>query len=386
MAIFSEEQEALRRMVRDFLADRSPESEVRRLMATPAGLDRDVWATLCGQLGLIGVRIPEKYGGAGLTIVELGVVLEEMGRVLLCVPYFATAMLGAGTLLAASYPAAASDYLPGIASGDIIATLAMTEGTEYWSYERVGTRAARSASGWRLDDIKTHVLDGHIADLLLITARTDVGVSIFAVDGDAPGMSRVLLETLDQTRKQAGVEMAGTPARLIGRDGAGSAIVRDVATRAAVVLAMEQVGGAAQALEMAVAYAKVRYQFGRPIGAFQAVKHKCADMLVAVESARSAAYHATFATGEHEPDAEIVASIAKAYCSEAYVQVAKENILVHGGIGFTWEHPAHLYFRRAKTGSRGILRLRSHRSHASKSSLPAIVAHAPSPYRGACPT
>jgi alkylation response protein AidB-like acyl-CoA dehydrogenase len=209
--------------------------------------------------------------------------------------------------------------------------------------------ATRSGDGYVLSGTKSFVIDGHIADLILVAARTDAGVSLFAVAGDADGLTREPLSTMDQTRKQAKLEFASTPARLIGVDGQGWPILAKTLDLAAVAMAAEQVGGAQKVLEMSVEYAKLRVQFGRPIGSFQAIKHKCADMLLEVESAKSAAYYAGWAAAEDNDELPAVASLAKVYCSEAYFHAAAENIQIHGGIGFTWEHPAHLYFKRAKT-------------------------------------
>ncbi|HUD16153.1 MAG TPA: acyl-CoA dehydrogenase, partial [Acidimicrobiales bacterium] len=196
---------------------------------------------------------------------------------------------------------------------------------------------------------KLYVLDGHAADLVLVAARTPAGVSVFAVERGAPGFTATSLTTMDQTRKQTRIEFSGTPARLVGEDGgAGPALSRTL-DLAAVALAAEQVGGAQRCLDMAVDYAKTRIQFGRPIGSFQAIKHKCADMLLEVESAKSAAYYAGWAAAEDSDELPVVASLAKSYCSEAYFHAAAENIQIHGGIGFTWEHDAHLYFKRAKS-------------------------------------
>jgi alkylation response protein AidB-like acyl-CoA dehydrogenase len=193
------------------------------------------------------------------------------------------------------------------------------------------------------------VLDGHVANLLVVAARTPAGLGLFAVEGDAPGLTRTPLATMDQTRKQARLELAGTPGRLIGADGGASAGLSRTLDLAAVALAAEQVGGAQRCLDMSVEYAKERVQFGRPIGSFQAIKHKCADMLLEVESAKSAAYYAGWAAAESSDELPVVASLAKAYCSDAYFHAAAENIQIHGGIGFTWEHDAHLYFKRAKS-------------------------------------
>ncbi|WP_239312224.1 MULTISPECIES: acyl-CoA dehydrogenase family protein [unclassified Frankia] len=346
---FSEEQEELRRTVRDFLEDLSPESEVRRLMETTEGYDSGVWTKLAGELGLTGLAIPEEHGGAGYGFVEVGIVLEEAGRALLCAPYFSTVVLAATTLVASGDDAAQKDFLPGIASGDIRATLAFTEESGRWDADGITLPATRSGNEWRLSGSKTYVLDGHTADLVLVAARTTAGVSLFAVPGDAPGLTRTALPTMDLTRKQARLDFDNTPARLIGADGDGATVLPRVLDTAAIGLAAEQVGGAQKVLEMAVEYAKIRVQFGRPIGSFQAIKHKCADMLLDVESAKSAAYYGLWAAAESNDELPVVASVAKSYCSDAFFHCAAENIQVHGGIGFTWEHPAHLYFKRAKT-------------------------------------
>jgi alkylation response protein AidB-like acyl-CoA dehydrogenase len=346
---FSEEQEELRKTVRAFLEQKSPESEVRAQMDTEVGYDEAVWKQMGEQLGLQGLTIPEEFGGSGFGYVELGIVLEEQGRALLCAPYFSSVVLAANTLLQSGDDAAKADYLPGIASGETVATLAFTEPSGKWDEAGITTPATKSGDGWVLNGTKSFVLDGHVASLVLVAARTDAGVSLFAVDSDATGLTRTALSTMDQTRKQAKLEFADTPARLIGTDGAGWTVLSTVLDLAAVALSAEEVGGAQKCLEMAVEYAKVRVQFGRPIGSFQAIKHKCADMLLEVESAKSAAYYAMWCASEMNEELPSVASLAKAYCSEAYFHAAAENIQIHGGIGFTWEHPAHLYFKRAKS-------------------------------------
>jgi alkylation response protein AidB-like acyl-CoA dehydrogenase len=346
---FSEEQEELRKSVRRFLEDKSPETEVRRLMETTEGYDPAVWSQMAQQLGLQGLAIPEEFGGSGFTYVELIVVLEEMGRALLCAPYFSTVALAANALLNSGDDSAKKEYLPGIASGDTIATLAITEPAGKWDEAGITLQATGSGDSWTLNGAKSFVIDGHTAGLILVAARTPAGVSLFAVPGDAPGLTRTPLATMDQTRKQAKLDFANTPARLVGTDGSGWATLSKTLDLAAVALAAEQVGGGQKVLEMSVEYAKVRVQFGRPIGSFQAIKHKCADMLLEVESAKSAAYYAGWAAAEDSDELPVVASLAKAYCSDAYFHAAAENIQIHGGIGFTWEHPAHLYFKRAKS-------------------------------------
>jgi alkylation response protein AidB-like acyl-CoA dehydrogenase len=301
------------------------------------------------QLGLQAIAIPEEYGGVGFGYVELTVIFEEMGAALLCAPYFSTVALAANALMSSGDESAKKDFLPGIASGETMATLALTEDTGRWDLEGITLAATGKGGDWKLDGHKMFVIDGATAGLLLVAGRTAKGVSLFAVEADAAGVTRTALATMDQTRKQARIEFAGTPARLVGEDGgAGPALSRTL-DLAAVALAAEQVGGAQRCLDMAVDYAKTRIQFGRPIGSFQAIKHKCADMLLEVESAKSAAYYAGWAAAEDSEELPVVASLAKSYCSEAYFHAAAENIQIHGGIGFTWEHDAHLYFKRAKS-------------------------------------
>jgi alkylation response protein AidB-like acyl-CoA dehydrogenase len=346
---FSEEQDELRTAVRRFLEDKSPETEVRRLMETTEGYDTAVWSQMADQLGLQSLTIPEEFGGSGFSYVELIVVLEEMGAALLCAPFFSTVALGANALLTSGDDSAKADLLPGIASGETIATLAFTEDSGRWDIGGVALEATPSGDGWVLNGHKSFVLDGHVANLILVVARTGAGISLFSVAGDADGLTRTPLATMDQTRKQARLEFSGTPARLIGTDGGAEAGLSKTLDLAAVALAAEQVGGAQRCLDTAVEYAKTRIQFGRPIGSFQAIKHKCADMLLEVESSKSAAYYAGWAAAEDSDELPVVASLAKSYCSEAYFHAAAENIQIHGGIGFTWEHPAHLYFKRAKS-------------------------------------
>jgi alkylation response protein AidB-like acyl-CoA dehydrogenase len=346
---FTEEQEELRNTVRAFLENKSSEEAVREQMETEAGYDQAVWSQMAEQMGLQGLHIPEEYGGSGFGYVELGIVLEEMGRSLLCAPFFSSVVLAANTLIHSGDDAAKKAHLPGIASGETIATVAYTEPSGKWDEAGITMEATSSGDGYTLSGTKMFVLDGHTANLIIVAARTSAGVSLFAVDGDAAGLTRTALSTMDQTRKQAKLEFSNTPATLIGEDGTGWDVLSTVLDLAAVGLAAEQVGGAQKVLEMAVEYAKVRVQFGRPIGSFQAIKHKCADMLLEVESAKSAAYYGLWCASEMNDELPSVASLAKAYCSEAYFHATAENIQIHGGIGFTWEHPAHLYFKRAKS-------------------------------------
>jgi alkylation response protein AidB-like acyl-CoA dehydrogenase len=349
---FSPEQEEFRHSLRRFLADKSPAAEVRRLMETDTGYDPQVWRQLADQLGLQGLAIPEEFGGTGATAAELGIAFEEMGRALLCAPFFSTVGLAAQALLAAGDDQAKREYLPRIADGSLLATVAVTEPDGRWDLPAVRTSAVADGAPpaapatFLLDGTKMFVVDGHVAEVLLVVARTDDGLGLFAVDAAAAGVVRSLLPTLDMTRKLARVELSGVPARLVSGPGDATAALSRALDLALVALTAEQVGGAQRCLDMAVDYAKIRMQFGRPIGTFQAIKHKCAEMLIEVESAKSAAYHAA---GSAPDELGVAAAIAKAFCSEAYFHVAAETIQVHGGIGFTWEHDAHLYFRRAKS-------------------------------------
>ena len=344
---FSEEQEELRKSVRRFLDEKSPVSEVRRLMETESGYDEAVWKLMAEQLGLQGLIIPEAQGGSGYGYVELIVVLEEMGKSLLCAPFFSTVALATNLCMIINDDTS-KHALTEIAGG-AIATVAFTEANGKWTEDGITATATKSADGWVLNGEKMFVIDGATANLIAVAARTDKGVSIFGLASDAAGITKTALSTMDQTRKQAKLGFANTPATLMGEEGKGWDYLVKMLDLAAVALAAEQVGGAQKCLDMSVEYAKVRVQFGRPIGSFQAIKHKCADMLLETESAKSAAYYAGWAAAENNDELPVVASLAKAYCSDAYFHAAAENIQIHGGIGFTWEHDAHLYFKRAKS-------------------------------------
>jgi alkylation response protein AidB-like acyl-CoA dehydrogenase len=344
---FSEEQEELRKSVRRFLDEKSPVTEVRRLMETESGYDEAVWKQMAEQLGLQGLIIPEAQGGSGYSYVELIVVLEEMGKSLICAPFFSTVALAANLAMIINDDPC-KEALTGIAGGST-ATVAFTEANGKWTEDGITATATKSGDGWVINGEKMFVLDGHTASMMAVAARTDKGVSIFGLGGDAAGLTKTPLSTMDQTRKQAKLGFANTPATLLGEEGKGWDYLVKMLDLAAVALAAEQVGGAQKCLDMSVEYAKVRVQFGRPIGSFQAIKHKCADMLLETESAKSAAYYAGWAAAENNDELPVVASLAKAYCSDAYFHAAAENIQIHGGIGFTWEHDAHLYFKRAKS-------------------------------------
>jgi alkylation response protein AidB-like acyl-CoA dehydrogenase len=349
----STEQRELRESVRRFLAERAPVTKVRELMETTDGIDPDVWRQASAQLGLPGIAVPEEYGGAGFSFAEQAIVLEELGAALFTGPYLASAVLAVTALLVGDDEEARKELLPGIAAGETVATLAFTEDGGSWDPAAIRLAATQKDTGWRLDGHKSFVLDGHAADLILAVATTgtDGQLSLFAVNAvnaDTTGLTRHALPTLDQTRKLARLEFNDTPARLVGEPGAARAVLDRTLDLAAIALAAEQLGGAQRALDMAVAYAKVRQQFGQPIGSFQAIKHRCADLLLEVESLRSAVGYAAAAVATGSTEVPVLASLLKAYASEVYSHVAGENIQIHGGIGFTWEHDAHLYLKRAK--------------------------------------
>ncbi len=351
---FSEEQEQLRDAVRRFMETKSASADVRALMDTTDGYDPAVWAQMANELGLQSLHIPEEYGGQGFTFIELGIVLEEMGRVLLCAPYFSTVCLAANAILNAATDEQKAELLGPIASGEAIAALAFTEPNGRWDASGITMEASGSGDAVTLSGTKMFVIDGHVANTVVVVARQagttgEDGIGFFVVEGDANGLTRTPLATMDQTRKQARLDFDGVTARPLGTPGAGWPALSKTLDQAAVAIANESIGGAQKCLEMAVEYAKVRVQFGRPIGSFQAIKHKCADMLLEVESGKSAAYYAAWAAAEDNEELPVVASLAKAYVSDAYFHAAAENIQIHGGIGFTWEHDAHLYFKRAKS-------------------------------------
>ncbi len=341
----------LRDTARSFLEAKAPSETVRALMETDTGFDEALWAEMA-EMGWPAMHIPEEYGGFGFGHVELNIVFEELGRSLVPAPLFATVALGANALLEAGTEEQKAAVLPGVASGEVKLALAHAEADGSWDAGGIAMTAKRDGGEFVLDGEKSFVIDGHVADQLVVAARTDAGVSLFLVDAGAAGLVTERLETMDMTRKQARLsfESVRVPeGSLLGEDGAGEAMLERVLRLAVVSLANEQVGGAARCLEMAVEFAKVRKQFGRSIGSFQAIKHRCADMLMRVESAKSAAYHAGRAADEDPEELLVAAPLAKSYCSDAYLWVAGENIQVHGGIGFTWEHDAHLYFKRAKS-------------------------------------
>jgi alkylation response protein AidB-like acyl-CoA dehydrogenase len=345
----SDDQAEFAAIVRQFFQARSPLSEVRRQMMTDDGFDRSLWRQMADQLGLQGIAIPDEFGGSGQTLVELGIVLREAGRALSSTPLFASAALCTQVLICADDQEASATWLPGLASGEVIGTVALAGDSAEWALSADGVEGRLVDQEYRLTGRRTFVLHGHVADLVLVSAATPEGLSLFGVAGDAPGVSRRAEDTLDPTRRQATLTFDDVPARLIGTAGGAEPDLKRALRLGAIALAQEQVGAAEHCLDMAVGYAKTRKQYGRPIGSFQAIKHMCADALVEIESAKAAADYATLAASIAPDELPVVASLAQAFCADAFFMAASQNIQVHGGIGFTWEHDAHLYFKRATT-------------------------------------
>ncbi len=345
----TEELDLIRSTTRRFLEEKLPLPVVRDLMMSEAGFDRGIWGDLAA-MGWTGMAIPEDFGGAGFGFVELSVVLEEMGRMVTPGPFLASAALATFAIIELGSDEQKERLLPDLASGERIMTLAAYEDPRDWGLGELGTVARRGDRSWVIEGAKRHVLDAHLADVILVVARLDGGLGLFAVPAGAERVSIEQVPVLDPTRRQATVTLDGVEVYdrdLIG--GATTDLSRVMALGSA-ALAAEQVGGAQRVLEMAVDYARGRHQFGRPIGSFQAIKHRCAEMLMKVEHAKSTAYHAARVATDHD-EFSIAAPLAASVCSEAYVWAAGENIQIHGGIGFTWEHDAHLYLKRAKSSS-----------------------------------
>src|SRR5215469_3411557 len=346
---FSSEQEEFRSNLRRLLADRSPTKEVRRLMETDQGYERDGWRAINTALGLTAIRIPEAYGGYGLSLGDQCIVLEEMGRALLCAPYFATAVLAAGAVMNAGTEAEKQALLPGIAAGETTATFAWVEDNGRWDAAGTALTAIAESGEIVLNGHKSYVVDGHTADLIVVLARAPQGLSLLTVDGNAAGLTRRALKSMDPTRKFARLEFDRVVARPLGTPGGAAVPFTRTMIEALVCLANEMAGGAERLREDALAYAMMRMQFGKPIASFQSMKHKQADMLLEVELAKSAAYYAAASLDDGDGDVTASAHLAKALASEAYTQTAIHAVQIHGGIGFTWDNDTHLWFKRAKS-------------------------------------
>ncbi|HEX7355727.1 MAG TPA: acyl-CoA dehydrogenase family protein [Mycobacteriales bacterium] len=339
----------VRDAVRRFLADVVPLDRVREISATESGFDPVAWRRLATELDVQALVVPASYGGADGGWADLAVVAEEMGRALTPGPFLATLGLALPAIVATGDEAAAADLLPGIARGDTVATLAWAGDDGTWALDPTRVTATRAGDeSWRLTGHRSYVLDGHVAGLLLVCAETADGPGLFAVHGDAAGLRRTVQPTMDQTRRLARLDLSEVPARRLACASVAD-VVAQALDRASILLGADMVGGAQACLDASVAYAREREQFGRPIGSFQAVKHLCAEMLVQIEAARSAVRYASFALDERPAEVPALACLVKALAGEAYLRAAGDNVQIHGGIGFTWEHPAHLYLKRARS-------------------------------------
>jgi alkylation response protein AidB-like acyl-CoA dehydrogenase len=346
---FSSEQVQLRQAVRKFCTDHFDEQAVRRLMESDPPFDATLWGRLGAELGVLGLAVTEDDGGAGGTLVDQAVAVEELGASLACGPIFGTVFLAIPALVAASAGPDRDALLAELVEGRRTAALAVPEHAGEFDPTAVAITASEADGGWALTGSIDRIVDAGAANVLLVAATGPAGVSLYAVDTAGTGVERTNLSTLDLTRPQADIRFSGAAATLVAGPDDAERVITHALQVGATLLAVEQVGVAAHLLEIAVEYAKTRLQFGRPIGSFQAVKHRLADMLVAVEHARSTAYHAAWALTDGSDDPALAASIAQATCSAAAAKVAADTIQVLGGIGFTWEHQTHLYFKRATT-------------------------------------
>ena len=353
---FTEEQELLRDTARKFLDGECTTTFVRQMMASEAAVTPEFWQLLAEQ-GWLGITYPEEDGGSGLGLVDLVVLMEEVGRAVMPGPFPATVLMGGAAIAEAGSPATRQEWLPRIAAGERKATLAWTEPNARWDAAGVTLAARETRGGFTLSGTKLFVPDAHLADVLVVAARTrdgstmEDGISLFQVPKGATGVEVRVLPSVDETRKLCDVRFVNVTvpaAALIGELHEGWAPLSRVADRAAVALSAEMCGAAQRVLDITVEYAKLRNAFGKPIGSYQGVKHKCADMLVEIENAKSLTYYAAWAVDEGEADAPMAVSMAKAAASDAGRKVCAAGIQLHGGIGMTWEHDLQLYLKRAK--------------------------------------
>jgi alkylation response protein AidB-like acyl-CoA dehydrogenase len=340
---FSDDLKALREQARKFLRERCPSSVVRKILEGPEPYDRSLWKEIAG-MGWTGAAIPEEYGGAGLGHLGLCVLAEELGSVLAPVPFSSSVYLASEAILAGGSEVQKRTWLPKLAAGEAIGTLALAEGPGKADVRKLRT----TFRGGALSGEKLPVPDGDVANVAVVAAQGERGPVLALVDLGGAGVTCAPVETIDPTRSHAHIVFASTPAEPLGSPDDGERLLRRVQDRAAVLFAFEQVGGAQRSLEMARDYALERYAFGRPIGSFQAIKHKLADVYVATELARSNAYYGAWALARNAPELPLAAATARVAANEAYFLAAKENIQVHGGMGYTWEFDCHLHYRRAK--------------------------------------
>ena len=352
---FSEEQEMLRESARKFLDSQCPTTFVRKMMEDETGHSDELWKKLAA-MGWLGLLIPQNLGGMGGSFLDATVILEEMGKALFPGPFLSSALLGAATVAAGGSAAQRRELLPRVADGSLILSVAWQEDAAGPDADDVRLAARRKGADFVLDGEKRFVLDVLVADWLVVAARTvrvrghpERGITLFLVERGSPGLSAAALPTVDNTRRQANVSFDGVSVskkRVLGRLHGGWPILARALEIGAAAISVETVGVAQRALDLSVQYARQRTQFGKPIGSFQAVKHKCVDMMVAVENARSLAYYAAWAVEAHKRESLVATAMAKAYASEMGKSVAGDAIQIHGGIGFTWEHDLHLYYRR----------------------------------------
>ena len=340
---FSDDVKLLREQAQKFLGERCKSAVVRKILEGPEPYDKTLWKDIAA-MGWTAAAIPEDYGGAGLGHLTLCVIAEQLGAALAPVPFSSSVYLASEALLAGGTEAQKKAWLPKLASGEAIGTLALSEGPGKASLKKL--RA--TVRGGVLNGEKLPVPDGEAATMAVVAAQTDRGIGLALVDLTSPGVTRKTVETIDPSRKHARITFENAPCELLGAAAEGETLLRAVQDRAAILFAFEQVGGAQAALDMAVAYAKERYAFGRPIGSFQAIKHKLADVYVATELARSNAYYGAWALARNAPELPVAAAAARVAANEAFYLAAKENIQVHGGMGFTWAFDCHLYYRRSK--------------------------------------
>jgi alkylation response protein AidB-like acyl-CoA dehydrogenase len=340
--VLSGEQLELQASMGDLLTDHSPESRVREVITEGAAFDTALWEQL-SKLGVPGLAVPEALGGQGGTLTDLCVALVEAGAALACVPLLTTT-----SAIATLQAAGATELIGPLATGEQVWTLATAERRAGWNPHQIATEAGRQDGNWVLRGEKSYVPHATAAYGLVVTARTDHGPGLFAVTADAPGLTIGAARSLDATRPLGKVTFEDAPARELAVGTAAGAAFASATDSIAVLLAADASGVARRCLDMAVEYAKTRHQFGRAIGSFQSIKHACADLAVAGEGALSLTWDAASTVDSEAADASIAAATAKAYCCDAAVRCAEQNIQIHGGVGFTWEHPAHLYLRRAK--------------------------------------
>ncbi|MBI1736866.1 MAG: acyl-CoA dehydrogenase [Candidatus Rokubacteria bacterium] len=344
---FSSDQQLLRNAARSFLDEHAKPATVRLLWDDPRGESESLWKDMA-QLGWLGLSLPESFGGSGLGMVETAIVLEELGRAALPSPYWPT-VLAASVIGELGTDAQQNRWLSAVATGDARATIALLDAELDWSPEATTTRAEKTADGWRLTGVKRWVAWAHVANVILVPARAPEGLTLFLVDPSTAGLTLAPMPGMDFGTRWTHVTLEGVRAtETLGAPGAAGPVLTALLRRGAIGAAAEMLGAARRCLDMAVEYAKVREQFGQPIGSFQAIRHKCADMLVEVENSLSAVYYAAWASDAGAEDADVAASVAKAYVGDASRKVCGEAIQVHGGIGFTWEYDLHLYFKRAK--------------------------------------